>query len=735
MKCVFAIVVLAAVATNASGINQESASNAESMANPIRKVVNLLQRMEKKVQAEAKAGQDLFDKFMCYCKTGAGDLTASIDGANTKIPAVASSIKEAEEQKTQLEADLKSHRADREAANAAMATATALRAKEAKTYAAYKAEADTNIAAISKAVGALESGMAGGSFVQTGSAQLIRKLFQTGIDVSDIDRQDVLAFLAGSSAQGYAPQSGQITGILKQAGDDMSKALADTTADEETSIKNFDALMAAKTKEVNTLTAAIETKTVRSGEVAVNIVMMKEDLSDTEAALLDDKKFLEDLDKNCASKEAEWAEISATRSQELVALADTIKLLNDDDALELFKKTLPSAASSFVQMETKSAQLRSKAEAVIRAAHGKANKDDKHQLDFILLALRGKGAGFANVIKMIDEMVARLKVEQTDDDNKKEYCAIQLDSMEDKKKALDQTIADAEKAAADAEDAIATLTGEIKALNAGIKALDKAVKESTEQRKEENAEYTELMASNTAAVDLIGVAKNRLNKFYNPDLYAAPPKRELSAEDRIAVNMGGTAPPTPAPGGIAGTGITAFVQVSAHTQSGRNDDDAKPAPAPEAPSYSKKSEESTGVIGMMDMLVQDLEKEMQEADTEEKDAQKDYEQMSTDAAAKRIADSKSIAEKESAKANAEGTLQHNEETKMMSTKELFATVEVIGNLHAECDWLLSNFDMRKEARANEVESLVKAKAVLSGADFSMLQTGKKAGGKSLRGHA
>jgi hypothetical protein len=724
MKTVFAILVLAAVA-NASfdqGATQMS-------ANPIRKVVNLLQRMQKKVQAEAKAGEDLFDKYMCYCKTGASDLSASIGAADTKIPEVASSIKEAEANKIQLDADLVSHRSDREAAKAAMAKATALREKEAKTYAAYKTEADTNIAAINKAVNAIDSGMSGGSFLQTNTAAAIRKLFQTQVDLPDIDRQDVLAFLAGGSTSGYSPQSGQISGILKQAGDDMSKALADTTSDENTSIKNYDDLMAAKTKEVAALTKSIEEKTVRSGEVAVNIVMMKEDLTDTQAALIDDTKFLQDLDKNCATKEAEWAVIKETRAQELVALADVIKLLNDDDALELFKKTLPSAASSFVQVEARANELRSKAMAVIRGVQGKANKDDQHMLDFVLLALRGKAMNFDKVIKMIDEMTARLKVEQTDDDNKKEYCAIQLDAMEDKSKSLDQTVSDADKAIADATDAIATLTSEIKALNAGIKALDKSVVEATEQRQKENEEFAELMASNTAAIDLIGVAKNRLNKFYNPDLYAPPAKRELSAEDRIAVNMGGTAPPTPAPGGIAGTGITAFVDVAAHNADA-SDDDKKPAPPPEAPSYEKKGEESTGVIAMMDMLVADLQKEITEAETEEKDAQSDYEQMSQDAAAKRIADTTSLREKTAAKANAEETLLHQQETKQMTTKELMATLEYISSLHAECDWLMQNFDMRKEARTNEVESLAKAKAVLSGADFSMLTQTRKQG---LRG--
>jgi len=117
-------------------------------------------------------------------------------------------------------------------------------------------------------------------------------------------------------------------------------------------------------------------------------------------------------------------------------------------------------------------------------------------------------------------------------------------------------------------------------------------------------------------------------RFYNPKLYKAPPKQELSREDRIAVNMGGDAPTTPAPGGIAGTGVTVFLQTSG--------DKAAPPPPPETfGAYSKKSEESNGVIGMIDLLVADLDKEMTEAETEEKNAQADYEEMMADSAEKR----------------------------------------------------------------------------------------------------
>merc|ERR1719395_520411 len=102
---------------------------------------------------------------------------------------------------------------------------------------------------------------------------------------------------------------------------------------------------------------------------------------------------------------------------------------------------------------------------------------------------------------------------------------------------------------------VATLTEEIKVLNDGIYELDKQVATATEDRKEEHAEFEAELAANKAAVDLIGFAKNRMQKFYNPKLYKPPPKRELTEEERITLNMGGTLAPTAAPAGIAGTGI------------------------------------------------------------------------------------------------------------------------------------------------------------------------------------
>merc|ERR1719199_2333414 len=131
----------------------------------------------------------------------------------------------------------------------------------------------------------------------------------------------------------------------------MTKDFSDATSDENSAIASFESLEASKKKEIDALTKAIESKTGRVGELGVKLAEAENDLEDTKEALADDKKFLADLDKNCELKKAEWAEYKKMQGIEAVALADTIKVLNDDDALELFKKTLPAGGSSFMQVE------------------------------------------------------------------------------------------------------------------------------------------------------------------------------------------------------------------------------------------------------------------------------------------------------------------------------------------------------------------------------------------------
>jgi len=221
-------------------------------------------------------------------------------------------------------------------------------------------------------------------------------------------------------------------------------------------------------------------------------------------------------------------------------------------------------------------------------------------------------------------------------------------------------------------------------------STDKAVAQATEQRKEEHDDYLTMVQLSEAAVQLVGKAKNRLQKFYNPTLYKAAPKTERDMEQKII---------------DAGT----FVQIRSHfTQ-------------PEAPetfgAYEKKSEKSGGVLALMDQMVKELESDVKDAEYEEKTSQKDYSELMTDSSASRAAALKSITAQTASKAETEAKLVNAKETKTQTETDLSLAQTTIADLHVSCDFLIQNYDLRKEARTNEQESLKNAKAILSGANF------------------
>jgi len=669
-----------------SGATQES-SQAMGVANPIRKVVTMLQNMQKKVEEEGETEKKLYDKFMCYCQSGGKQLEKSIGEAEDKVSTLPAEIAAAEEKLTQLKDDIKQAQTDRAAAKRAMKKATAIRDKEAAEFAKMKAEADSNMVATAKAIAALEKGV-GAGFLQTRAAQDLRTFIMNKADVADDDRQVLVSFLSSSNAEA-SPGTDAIIGMLKQMEASMKSVLSDGVKEEEAAIKTYDELMESKGQEVEALTAAIDEKMKLVGELGIDIIEMKEDLTDTEDQLVKDNDFLKNLDKSCTTKTKEWEERSKTRAEELTALSETVKILNDDDALDLFKQTLPSGSASFVQLQQTRGMLRDRALGVVRGVRGLSDRRHRPGLDFLVLALTGKKAlsqgMFDKVIRMCDDLVAELKQEQQDDNDKKEYCEKQFDLADDKKKALERAEKDAENAIAKAKEAIETLADEIKALEKGIKELDESVVEATEQRKEENGEFKQLMAADTQAKEILKFAKKRLNKFYNPTLALAQsaPKLEATLLAEVGVHAHGEAPPGPPP-------------------------DTWDA-------YAKKSDESTGVVAMVDTLIADLDKEMTEAKAEEKNGQEDYETMMSESAAKRTEDSKALGNKMSAKADAEKMLSEQSDVKKDTTKELWATMKYIDSLHQECDWLMKFFDVRKTARTGEIDALVKAKEVLSGA--------------------
>merc|ERR1740138_739045 len=159
----------------------------------------MLQAMQTKVTQEGETESELFEKFMCYCKTGSGDLSKSISDAETKLPQLASELKDSEATLAETKEGLKQDQEDRSAAKAAIAEATGIRQKENAAYVAAKDEFVANIDAILKAVAALEKGMAG-SFMQTRSASVLQKILNSRAtrEMLEEDRQTVLSFLSGN---------------------------------------------------------------------------------------------------------------------------------------------------------------------------------------------------------------------------------------------------------------------------------------------------------------------------------------------------------------------------------------------------------------------------------------------------------------------------------------------------------------------------------------------------------
>merc|ERR1719201_1469729 len=191
------------------------------------------------------------------------------------------------------------------------------------------------------------------------------------------------------------------------------------------------------------------------------------------------------------------------------------------------------------------------------------------------------------------------------------------------------------------------------------------MEEATEQRKEEHKDYVESMQLSSAAMELVGKAKNRLQKFYNPTLYKAEPRREMTMEDKV----------------LAGGAF--FAQRYA----------VAPPPPPETfSSYEKSSEKSAGVMGLMDMIVRELENDMKDAEYEEKTAQKDYEELMSDSAETREAKVSGITDKEAAKAQIQGKKVAINEKEKADFKDVETIDKYQNTLHGSCDFILENYD-------------------------------------------
>merc|ERR1719305_2103587 len=638
----------------------------------------------------------MYDKFMCYCDGNTGEMQKSVEEAAQRITELKAKLESSIAEKDQLDQELIAHKTDREAANQDLAKATAIREKEHAEYLELTGESKENLDAMIAAIAALEKGM-GGSLLQskTSLVDRLHKILNSAQSLDSYQRSTVTSFLAGTQNPygDYHGQSGEIVGILKMMKEDMDKGLNGAVSDEEKAAAGYEELAAAKKDEISAAGAAIESKTQRSGTLAVTITTTKGDIKDTTSEMEDTEAFLANLKVECAEKKKEWAVRCQIRAEEVAAISEAIKVLNDDDALDLFKKTLSlsqgPAGSQLGFIQQHEAQ-HNKAQQALQQLQASKVDQKNLQVQFLENALKAKSVDFSKVIKMVVDMEAILKEEQASDDAQKSFCDGDISSSEKEEKDTEEEIASSAALIEECKEASAATADEIAVLQKEIKELDLAVAEATEQRKEEHGEYIQFMEENNAAVQLLQKAKNKLAKFYRPSQYVA----ETTAAPIVLSQMDSVA----------------FVQVH-HKEA--------PPPPPETwGAYKTKSGKSNGALALLNRLSKDLQDGITDAEHDEKTSQKDYETLMSDSSTSRAQKAESITEKEAAKADLDLKVENASEKKTALEADLLNIKDYLSKLHAQCDFLVENYDVRKTARETELESLANAKAVLSGANFS-----------------
>merc|ERR550537_907002 len=715
-----------------------SALDSTVQVNPIRKITNMLENMKKEIEEQGEKDKVLFDNFMCFCDNGKADLLKTAADAEAANKAAAAQLEADTAEKAQLESDIKTHTSDLEGATKDLEEATNIRDKQKAEFDATVATKSASEAALGKAIPAIEKGMGGAAlmeFVGAAAFKQIKRAMRGSQRITDGDRQSVTSFL-----QGTTPGSAEILGMLKSMKDELSRDIAQLEKDEAAAVAGFTDMKASKEKEIEFADESIESKKERVGTLAVEIVKNKDAVEDSLAEAAAAKKFAATLEAQCATKKKEYAEICKMRSDELAGISEAIGILTDDDALDVFKKSLPAAAlvqssdapvgfrrhknmftgeMSFLQARKAPAARIHKAKAIISQAFN-SNKDAGMGLMFFTLrskmklAQSSQGAvDFSAIFKMIDEMIAILTKDNADDAAQKDFCIAELTKTETEKAATDDKLASLESTLSELADTSAEVADKIAALTAGIASLDKDVAEATEMRKKEHNEYSANVSANEVALALIGKAKNRLQKFYNPTLYKAPPKKEMSMEEKIIA--AGSSALMQQEAAFDAPDVS-FVQIKRSLR--RSQAKVAPPEAPEGPAPFKKSEKSAGVMGLMDMVMGDVKTELTEMKMEEKYAQKEYVELMEDSKESRATDLKSMTESEASKAELEGAITEAKENQMLTLEQSQNVIATLAKLHGACDFILKNFELRLNARTAEIEGLKTAKAVLAGANFS-----------------
>jgi len=674
---------------------------------PVSRCVKLLTDLSEKIEKEAKVEEGLFEDFICWGTKVVDTKTASNSAADSRIDMlkayladIAAGRVEFTSERQDLEKEIEELYADIEAAKA-------VRKQENSDFEEAKDEMDKAITALNGAIKVLDEATKdskksalfalrarvnegfseraaegaslahavelGQKFLTTGDALFLRKLLTGEVPTADWKKLNRKATFKMS----YKARSVKIQSVLAKLLSTFTGNLKEATDKEDKAQKTHDKLMKSKSDQKTKSEEALKKMEKEMGARG----MSKEDASDEVKALelqvKNDKKFIADTQKAMSDKTSEWKERKKLRAGELEAISKTVAILNNDDAKDNFKKSFSSQGFLFLQ-ESRRVSRANVAERA-RAQLIKAALRDSRVVELAEpLKEVTEGTHFDKVIASIDTMVKTLKEETETDMTNKEDC--EKTRMEDTRESMEKS-----RAIDDNTDAIGSLKADIKGLKADKAETEQELKDATEEikaaKKIRDAEAKEWLASDAddkEASETIASAKDTLSKFYEDN--------KLMLVQHASRQPAGEAPPPP--------------------------------PSTWEGGYGGKTGESTGIMGILDMIKADIDKDRAAAKSEELKAVQAYNDAHDSFLIQEAALKKAIGELEGTIGSKMGKVDDTEKERLNSKNSLDAVMKKISNADPGCNFLLVNYPMRLKNRNTEIDGLLKAKAILQGAAFT-----------------
>jgi hypothetical protein len=653
----------------------------EEKNRPVTKVINLLKDMQAQLEKEQKEDEEVYERVACWCETNDKEKTDAISEAEARITDLTSTIEEKTATSSRLNTEIKNLEAEIGKNQEALGKATAIREKELAEFTAEEKDMLQSIGALKSAVTVLSKHHA--SFAQIPEENLldiaatlqhqvrIHKVLLEGV-VTPSQRKALSNFMQAPGEffdaeqatfkQSYAPQSGEIFGILKQMKETFESNLSASQKEELQNQAAYEDLKAAKEMEIKAGEEQKDTKTQELANTDSKLSQAKLDLDDTRNSLTADQKFLMNLKETCAQTDDEWGERQKARQEEIQACSQALAILSSDDAHDTFTKTF-----NFVQV-SETSEKRERAAELLRK---KAQELSDPQL--LSLASKIRLDVFAKVQAAIDGMIEELLKEKADEIKLKDFCVAGLNDNAKAQEMKARDLDDLTSEIAQLTSAIDELGQSISATEAEIAEMQLQLKRAGEDRELENKDFQATVADQRETQKLLTSALNVLKAVY----------------------------------------AKKFIQTGATSKK----QPAGPPPPPGFKTYEKAGG-AGGVLGMIEQIIADTKTLEADAIKAESDAQKDYESVVKDTNASIEQKTRDITNKVGEKAKDEADKTAAEEGQDAALNEQQMNKNEEADLHKSCDFTMKNFDIRQSSRDQEVEALRQAKSILSGAKFT-----------------